>query len=51
MADYTTIELGSKAVDRRVSLYKGVLGSIPVLGGLMAEVVGAIIPEQRKRQA
>lgn len=47
MPDHTAIELGPKAVDHRVSLYKGVLGSIPVLGGLMAEVVGAIIPEQQ----
>ena len=47
MPDHTAIELGPKAVDHRVSLYKSFLGSIPVLGGLMAEVVGAIIPEQQ----
>lgn len=47
MPEQTSLQLGSKAVDRRVAVYKGILGNVPILGGLMAEVVSAVIPEQQ----
>jgi len=47
MSKQTSNELEPKAVDYRVAFYKSILGNIPILGGLMAEVVGAVIPEQQ----
>lgn len=40
-------ELGSKAVDHRVALYKSIVGTLPVVGSLLSEVVGEVIPNQR----
>jgi hypothetical protein len=47
MPEQTSLQLGPNAVDYRVAFYKSILGNIPLLGGLLAEVVGAIIPEQQ----
>ena len=47
MPEQISLQLGPNALDRRVAIYKGILGNIPLLGGLMAEVVGAVIPEQQ----
>jgi hypothetical protein len=47
MPEQTSLQLGPNAVDYRVAIYKGILGSVPFLGGLLAEVVGAVIPEQQ----
>ena len=33
--------------DYAVSIGKGILGAIPIVGPLMAETVGSIIPNQR----
>lgn len=38
---------GTNKTDIIVSLGKGALGAIPLVGGLAAEVVGAVIPNQR----
>lgn len=47
MPKQTSNELAPNAVDYRVAVYKGILSNIPILGGLMAEVVGAVIPAQQ----
>ncbi len=41
------MKTGSDKTDLSVSLSKGILGAIPVVGPLMAEVVGTLIPNQR----
>lgn len=40
-------DLRSTGVDLGVALSKGLLGVIPNLGGFLAELLGAIVPEQR----
>ncbi|WP_295705407.1 hypothetical protein [Brevundimonas naejangsanensis] len=40
-------DLRSTGVDLGVALSKGLLGVIPNLGGFLAELVGAVVPEQR----
>lgn len=41
------MKTGSDKTDLAVSLSKGILGTIPIIGPLMAEVVGTLIPNQR----
>ena len=40
-------QLATKGVDHTVAGLKGVLGAIPLVGSLVAEIVGAVIPNQR----
>jgi len=47
MKEEKAVNLKDNNIDRAVSLTKGVLGAVPVVGSIMAEVVGAIIPNQR----
>lgn len=51
MADHHSPEakpvIQSARVDHVVSLAKGVFGALPVVGPLVAEVIGAVIPNQR----
>lgn len=47
MEENKAINLKDNNLDRAVSLAKGVLGAAPVVGSIMAEVVGAVIPNQR----
>ena len=41
------IQLAAKGIDHTVTGLKGVLGAIPVVGALVAEIVGEVIPNQR----
>ncbi|MBU0639750.1 MAG: hypothetical protein KKB50_12860 [Planctomycetes bacterium] len=41
------MDTGSNRVDALVVAAKGVLGAVPIVGPIVAEVVGAIIPNQR----
>lgn len=41
------MESGATPRDLTVALTRGVLGALPIIGPLAAEVVGAIIPNQR----
>lgn len=41
------INLNENNVDMATSLTKGIVGMVPVMGSIMAEVVGMIIPNQR----
>ena len=47
LEDDKVINLKDNNLDRTVLLAKGVLGAAPVVGSIMAEVVGSIIPNQR----
>jgi len=47
MTENKVVNLNDNNLDRAVTLAKGVLGAAPVVGSIMAEVVGAIIPNQR----
>lgn len=47
MTDSKIVNLNDNNLDKAVALAKGVLGAAPVVGSIMAEVVGAIIPNQR----
>ncbi len=40
-------KLGDDRTDMLASLTKGVLGAVPVIGPIAAEIVGVVIPEQR----
>jgi hypothetical protein len=41
------VQLAAKGIDHTVTGLKGVLGAIPIVGSLVAEIVGAVIPNQR----
>jgi len=41
------VEIGTNRTDITVAIAKGVLGAIPMVGPLAAEVVGTLIPNQR----
>ncbi len=41
------MNLDNNSTDRWASLNKGVLGAIPIVGPLVAEVIGSLIPNQR----
>lgn len=45
--DNKTIDLSSNNVDAAAAAARGVLGMIPIVGGLLAELVSAYIPQQR----
>jgi hypothetical protein len=47
MKEHKVVSLKDNNLDRAVSFAKGVLGAAPVVGSIMAEVVGTIIPNQR----
>lgn len=42
-----TVETGTNRTDVTVAIGKGLLGAIPIVGPLAAEVVGTLIPNQR----
>lgn len=47
MKEHQDLSLKDNNLDKAVSIAKGVFGAAPVIGSIMAEVVGAIIPNQR----
>lgn len=55
MAQNSSNELGPKAVDYRVAIYKTIAGSLPIIGGpiggiingFLSEVINEVIPNQR----
>lgn len=47
MSDKSSIELSSKAVDYRTAFYRSIANNIPLLGGLLTEVINETIPNQR----
>jgi hypothetical protein len=40
-------ELGENPTDKAVSLVKGTLGAIPLVGSMLAEMTGTLVPRQR----
>lgn len=47
MEENKVVSLGVNNVDRATTLAKGVFGAVPYIGPIMAEVIGATIPNQR----
>lgn len=45
MSDET--KLATRGIDHTVTGLKGVLGAVPVVGSLVAEIIGSVIPNQR----
>lgn len=41
------VALQNKRVDTAVALTKGVLGAVPYAGGVLAEIIGSVVPNQR----
>ncbi len=40
-------QLEAARIDRAVAVAKGVIGALPILGPMFAEIIGSVIPQQR----